>query len=267
MTTPLKIYYKGTQEQITEYGWPMQSTDKAICRVPYSIHQGSVDIALGVVRNHPALTDAAEVRVSFNTDDSIIYGGDIVVDVTRTRMSTARRQDNFLFDYKGSLTSRQTTTDVYGNLIAVTYPPAPDPTGVTQVKTMDVETPTYDITAVGIRDLTPIGGPARLQSLWIGGVNSGIFDGFENANIGAGGLICAQCNCQPHYLGNGKQVYRVQFRFIGSVDGWRKYIWWKDPITGEPPDQNIPITWAKLIQLYREFDFQAAWPFGEDVGS
>jgi hypothetical protein len=264
MTSPLQINYKGTQTHKTEYGWPVEAIDKAICIVPYEIHQGNVDIALGVVRNDPRLTDAAEVVVSFNTDDSIIYGGDIVVDVTRTRMTSARRQDNFQFEYKGSMTGKQTVVDKDGDLISITYP---DPGGVTQVKTMDIEVPTYDITCVGIRDLTPIGGPARLQSLWIGGVNSGVFDGFEEANIGAGGLICVQCNCQPHYVRGDKKVYRVQFRFVGSVDGWDRYIYWKDPVTGEPPDQNIPITWAKLIELYRKFDFQTAWPFGEDVGT
>jgi len=47
----LKIDYCGRQEHSQEYGSIMQATHNFSCIVPYSIHRGNPDIALGIVRS------------------------------------------------------------------------------------------------------------------------------------------------------------------------------------------------------------------------
>jgi hypothetical protein len=259
----LSINYYQTQRRVHEYGQPMEAVDQFIALVPSSMHGGSVDIALALVCNDERMILAPQVQVETAVK---LADGSFKVTGTRTRLNVARRQDNFRLQFRSSLTTGETAVDANGNPIYVTLDELNTATLSPQIKTMSRDVPVYDVTCVGIRDITPIGTPARLQSLWIGGVNSGIFDAFEGANIGAGGLICAGVDCQPHFISNSTQYYRIQFRFVGSDNGWREYIYWKDPITGLPPADFTPANWSRLIQLYKEFDYQTAWPFGDDVG-
>jgi len=254
----LTIKYAGTQSLTMEYGSLMEATDSFMVLVPAAIHGGSVEIALAIVCNHPGLISAAQVQVQTAIK---LKSGEYKVTGTRTRLNVARRQDNFRLVSRSSLTSSETAVDVNGIPIYVTFD------GDTQITTMDKDVPTYDLTCVGIRDITPMGSFARLQAFWTGGVNSGIFDAFENAQIGAGGLICAGVDCDPHSVNDLENKYRIQFRFVGSRDGWRKYAYWKDEAPGRPPSDMTPANWSRLVQLYHEFDFQTAWPFGEDVGT
>lgn len=253
----LQIKYAGSQGLTMEYGKLMEATDGFLALVPESMHGGSAPIALALVCNDPALTSAAHVHVETAV---LLQSGEYRVTGTRTRLNKARRQDNFRLSGGSSLTSRDTAVDASGYPLIVTY------NGVTQQKVAQVEVPLYDITCVGIRDITPIGSVTRLQSLWTGGVNSGIFDAFENANIGAGGLICAGVHYEPHHDDGNENMYRLKFHFIGSPDGWQKYVYWIDPDTGNPPNDGIPANWSQLYKLQHEFDYQTAWPFGDDTG-
>jgi hypothetical protein len=248
----------GTQTETTEYGWIMEAADRYQVLVPESLHGGNEHVAKALVRNDPRLIDSANMVVSLTHK---LIDGYYRIEVQRVRLNDARRQDNFRLYYRTGVTSEPTAIDANGLPIFAEYD------GDVQSTTLDASIPIYEVHCVGIRDISPIGTPARLCALWIGGVNNAIFNANQAAGIGAGGLFCAGVDCEPHYISadTGAQVYRIHFRFMGRNDGWRKFVYWRDPQTGMPPPGIDPVEWSTLVQLYKEFDFNQAWPFGDDV--
>ena len=249
--------------QTTEYGYPVQQQDSFQVIVPPSLHgagQYSVDIALALVSNEPVIANSATASLSLETK---LADGSYVIRGTRTKLNVSRREDDFKLHYRASLVGEQTNVDYAGALLYVSY------NGDNQPATVDVDYPLFEVTATGFRDITPIGTPARLQSLWQGGVNSLDFDANQGAAIGAYSLRCESVVCEPWYYDEaaGVDVYRISFTWIGKNGGWRPTIYYKDPTTGLPPYDPVVSNWSKQVQLYPEFDYNQAWPFGSDVGA
>jgi len=255
----LTIKAIGAQSETTEYGWPMEAADRYQVLVPESLHGNNEHVAKALVRNDPRLIDSANMTVTLTNK---LLNGDYRIEVQRVRLNEARRQDNFRLYYRTGVTSEPTAVDANGLPIYSEYD------GDIQSTTLDANIPLYEVHCVGIRDLTPMTSPANLSSRWVGGVNEFDFNANQAAGISAGKLFCAGVDCEPHYLNasTGAQVYRIHFRFMGRNDGWRKYVYWRDPQTNMPPPGIAPQYWSRLIQLYRTFDFNQAWPFGDDVG-
>ncbi len=257
----LSFRYKGTQRQVSEYGYVQQQDDRFQVLVPRTIHQGSIDLALALVRADARLRGAFVSGVDLQVTD-MLADGTLKIEGTRTRQPVGRLQNNFEFSYRAGLTSEETAVDAWGAPLAVTY------NGVTQPATVQKDVPVYDVSATGIRDL-PMA-PATLQEMWMGAVNAGPFYGARGyadpfSVIGAGALICAEVSLEPHYISLSDRAYRIRFRWIGSSDGWRKTIYWKDPATGLPPDDPVVTNWAYIAQIHREVNYHSLWPFGVEI--
>jgi hypothetical protein len=148
--------------------------------------------------------------------------------------------------------------DYFGNLLFVDYNSEP------QTAQVDVDVPLFEVTATGIRDITPLGNIGGIQQYWTGAVNSTVFNANQGANIGAYILRCEGVTAEPLYYNpsTGADVYRLSFVWLGRLGGWRDTIYWKDPTTGLPPYDPDVTAWSKEVVKYKEMDYDQTWPFG-----
>ena len=258
----ITLRYFGQQKYRTEYGYPVQQVDSFQAIVPEALHGGgtsAVNIAFALVRNQPELSRCAEVELSLDTK---LNDGSFVIRGTRTWLNPSRSENDFKLHYRASLTGTTTSTDYSGSLLYVEY------NGDPQVASADIDVPLFEVTATGFRDITPIGTPANLVSLWVGQVNSQVFNANQAAGIGAMKLRCDSVIAEPWYYNEstGEDVYRISFTWIGKPGGWRPYIYYRDPATGLPPYDLTVSNWSRQVQLYPESDYNQLWPFGSEVG-
>jgi hypothetical protein len=236
----------------------VQAVDSWQAIIPETVHGGgayAVDIALAITAAQPALTGAAIADMSI---ESRLADGSFVIRGTRTRLNVSRREDNFKLHYRSSLTGIQSPVDYFGNLLYVDYNSDP------QTATVDVDVPLFEVTATGIRDITPVGTVAAIQTAWTGAVNSDEFNANQGAAIGAYSLRCEGVTAEPLYYNEATEqdVYRISFVFLGRNGGWRDTIYWKDPTTGLPPYDTDVTAWSKEIVKYKEMNYDQTWPFG-----
>ncbi len=267
MAARVEIKFQGPQTESTEYGWPAQKTERFQVILPHSLHRNNIDLAHALVRSELRVRrpNAAAVNLQIGTrlaDGSLVVTGEVV------QVQDARRQDAFRWSFGSGIRSEETGVDAFGEPLYVGYQ------GNIQPTTVSKSVPTYELTGVGIRDLEGVITPPLLQAMWVGTSNlfpfivdaAGSASSPQPVTIGAGALLCTSVNLQQQYRHDGsatqprRRVYRIQFRFSGSDDGWRKVLYWRDH-TGRPPNDPNVALWSRIVQVYREIDFNAQWPF------
>jgi len=139
-----------------------------------------------------------------------------------------------------SVQTAETTTDVNGDLMAVSYAGDPEP----QVATVEIQKP-QTIMKYSRKEPTP---PLGFQE-YVGKVNSAGWKGFP-ARV----WLLSRIDATPTEDDTG---YNVEYEFVYEPESWDKIVFYTDPTTGKVPiDVEVGVG-AIIYQVYHEADFNA----------
>lgn len=203
---------------------------------------------------HPRRTGffCEQIRVSPSTGDTDSFDIYVHWSTGSNNNRDPKEEQKGLFQFGASVHTVQTTDDHKGDKIEVTYT-LKDKDGNekkdTQNGVVDIDFPIVEFSLTRFeKDFS-----VRRAIMYAGKINSGSFQGCGKHTVRCVGVDTTL----EQYNEDGDLIVEASWRFQYHEHTWNPTVYWRDPKTGEPPEDLVDGKGKKQVQVYKDVDFNA----------